>query len=634
MFKALIREVTRSLLGPARTKPPAADPQRGEHENIQSLFSAADGAKRAQMLAELKQRLHGTTGTIEERTRLGDWLLQTGTPLEAERAYREALKLGPQHARAQEGLGLALMQLGRLDEAYLHLETANKADPGNAEILTHWGLVELELGNLSKAASKFEKAVERDPSNAHAWHNLGLVALKQGQTALSLQYLEKAIALRPQHGLAHSNLALAYRQVDRLEEALTAAKRATELKLGNARVWVVLADLLINAGRFREAEEALEKAEAVEPGTPPTVIALGKLYTAWGRPRQARESYLKALSINPGNPEAESGLGQLELLLGQWAPGWQHYEARVHTENSPIRRFSTPTWDGRAPLTGPLLIHAEQGLGDIILFASCLPDLLSRVEGPCHVEAPPRLAELLARSFPQAHVISHEPASADSTWLDRLGPINMQLPIGSLPRWFRSQASDFPPRAGYLQADPQKVAAWRDQLAALPRPLIGITWRGGLITTASLQRSLELGDLARALQPLGGTLVCLQHGAVDEEVHALALTQSGNVATGLSGFADLDDLAALTKAVDVVVTVCSTQAHLTGALGHPGIVLVPANPNWRYGAEGPSMPWYPSLQLVRQDTLGDWSAPLSTLVERVSMMLTQDADSQTSTNHP
>jgi len=621
MLKNLLKEVGRSLRRP-KGSGSAEAPQADTSSALRKAFSLGSEVGRYALIDDLKTKLDRNDANQSDWTLLGDWLLQASRLPEAEAAYRRSLTHQPTNARAQEGLGLVLLQSGRLEEAYLHLETASKADPQNAEVWVHWGLVDLEWGNLGAAARKFEHALERDQQNHHAWHNLGLVALKQGQTVASIHHLERAVALKPDHGLAFSNLALAFRQAERPDDALRAAHRATELKLGNARVWVILGDMLINAGRFDEAESAFQQGRELEPDSAAVYVGLGKLYAACARPNEARSAYERALILAANMPEARGGLAQLDLLLARWATGWDLYEARRETDGSPVRKMPCPEWDINAqPSEGTLLIHAEQGLGDILLFASCLPDLLARLSLPCQIEAPPRLHALLERSFPQARVIEHEPSNRDLSWLNTIEPISCHLPLGSLPQVLRRHSNDFPAHRGYLQADPQAIQRWRSELdrhqAQFPsqqsRPRIGIAWRGGLVGTAQAQRTLALDALVQALQPLEATLVCLQYGEVGDELAQLQQRGGPAVAPGISGYGSLDDMAALTCAVDAVVTVCSTQAHLTGALGRPGVVLVPANPNWRYGATGDRIPWYPSLKLARQTKLGDWQTPLRAL---------------------
>lgn len=563
------------------------------------------------MTHDLRQTLASKPDDVRGWTQLGDWLFTQALYAECESAYRQALQTSAMHARAQEGLGLALLRQGRLEEAHRHLELAHKADANNADILIHWGLVDLELGNLARAAERFQEAIDRVPNNAHAWHNLALVALKQGAVEQSIALLQRAIELKPDHGLAYSNLAMALRRNDQLQPALQAAHKATKLKRNNARVWVVLADMQMNLGDFQSAQGSLAQAEQIDPRHIGLHVARGKLHMALGEHAQARQAFDLALSIDSSNADAQGGLGELQLLLGEWATGWDLYEARCRVEATPVRRYPYPAWEGQALQGKTVLIHAEQGMGDIILFASCLGNLIER-GAHCVIEVRQRMVELFSRSFPEAQVIGRAANAPLLEWPDGMPAIDYQLPFGSLPRWFRRDGGSFPKgRPAYLRAEPSKVANWQQALRSDERKSIGIAWRGGVAGTAKLQRSMSLLDLVQALPSPDVRLVCLQYGEVDEELRHAEAATGVSVHAGLSGLANLDDLAALTAACDGVITVCSTQAHLTGALGLPGLVLVPSNPSWRYLHDGEQMPWYPSLMLARQSTPGDWQSALS-----------------------
>jgi Flp pilus assembly protein TadD len=607
MLKTVLSELRRSLSRKAATTGPVVDPL----ETWRSAFGGASSEERLSLLARLDAAIEAAPERKQGWTLRGDWRLRLGRLAEAEQDYRRSLQIDPMSPSAHEGLGLVLLQARRLEEAYLHFELAHKIQPMNADILTHWGLVALEMGNLSDAHTKFERAVERDARNPHARHNLGLVEAKRGRPEQGIEYLRRAIELKPDHGLAHSNIALAYRDAEQLEQAVAAAHRAAELKPDNARVWVVLGDVLVDAGRLEEAHQALQQAAKLAPQSAAPQIALGKLFTACGRLAEGELAYRSALTVSPGDPEAEGGLGQLELLQGHFAAGWDAYEARKRAASAPVRTFPFSEWAGE-DLTGrTILVHAEQGLGDIILFASCLPAVIARA-GHVVVETHPKLARLFTRSFPSATIVGRDVGEPCLDWLHGLPAIERQISIGSLPRLLRRASPDFPPHDGYLHVDESSVEAWRERLAKIgPGPTIGIAWRGGLVRSGGTQRSLALELLLTALQPIGARLVSLQYGDVGAEVAAARLKCGIAIEHHPEALVDQADAAALTCAVDAVVTVCSTQAHLTGALGQPGCVLVPANPNWRYGAIGSSMPWYPSLYLARQNQLGDWSSALT-----------------------
>jgi hypothetical protein len=333
----------------------------------------------------------------------------------------------------------------------------------------------------------------------------------------------------------------------------------------------------------------------------------------------------------------------LLLLQARWADGWPFYEARRHATYRAVRDLPLTAWDGQESLTSKrLLVHSEQGLGDVILFSSCLGALLG-MGARVTFEVPPRLARLMRRSFPDVDVLGHDYGDAGLAWLGEPLAYERELAAGSMPMHFRRTAESFGSGKPFLRADPQAVAHWRAQLLAPDRQgfVLGISWRGGLVHTGGEQRSIALLDLLDTLAPVldgqhaaagesvdGDTapivsvsLLSLQHGEVDAEIGAAQSATGRIIHRGPPNRADLDDIAAATCACDAVLTVCSTQAHLTGALGQTGLVLVPSNPNWRYGAAGSRTPWYGSLTLVRQQALGDWNVALGQAADWLAKQL-------------
>lgn len=551
--------------------------------------------------------------SAEAWTLLGDTYLHIKQPYAAEKAFTTALGISPKHAPAREGLGLVLMQTTRWAEASKHLGIAHQLDRASTEILVHWGLALLGSGNLKAAHNRFQMALERDANNAYAWLNLGLVDTHRGAWFNAIGHFQKALAIKPDFAEALHNLALACRHTGNLTQSIQATTRLTELHSRHAAHWVLLGELYLNTGALELAQNAIQRALETDPGNPDIYVTQAALYSARREFGDAEGVLKTALALTRENPNAQLEMGHLHLLQKRFDTGWDLHEARRHIAESPVRQFPQPEWTGEPLTDRTVLVHAEQGLGDTIMFAHCLPDLL-QIAGHVVIEVSTRLAPLFARSFPQATVVGRDPQAADLDWLSQLPTdIDYQVPIGSLPRYFRRNATQFAPHAGYLQADSARVAHWREKLARFRRPVIGVAWRGGLPQTGREQRSLSLDSLGPLLRNSPAQWISLQYGeSAAQEVADLA-QQGIDLPHWPETLANQDEVAALTCALDAVVTVCSTQAHLTGALGRPGWVLTPFSPNWRYGAEGDMMSWYPSLRLLRQTGHGDWSAPFATL---------------------
>jgi hypothetical protein len=177
----------------------------------------------------------------------------------------------------------------------------------------------------------------------------------------------------------------------------------------------------------------------------------------------------------------------------------------------------------------------------------------------------------------------------------------------------RRRAADFPQRS-YLHADPARVRAWRERLAACgPGPKVGISWRGGTPTSRSGLRSLELARFAPFLAGVPAVWVSLQYSDCREELDGFARRHRVTVRHWQEAIDDYDETAALVSALDVVVSVCTAIVHLSGSLGQRALVMVPHAAEWRYGAAGETMPWYPSVRLFRQRARGDWDAVFEAL---------------------
>jgi hypothetical protein len=226
-------------------------------------------------------------------------------------------------------------------------------------------------------------------------------------------------------------------------------------------------------------------------------------------------------------------------------------------------------------------------------------------------ESNTRLAPLFRRSFPQA-TIHGANKEEDHAWLQALPRVDFQIAIGSLPLHYRGARVDFPAHRGYLVADAARVKHWRTRLdASRARLHVGIAWRGGSLRTRQFTRSLTLPHWAPLLAQPDVDFVSLQYGqAVDDlaqlrDVHRITVRNFGGE------FSDIDELAAVIGALDLVITVDNTVAHLAGALGRRVWILLPFAPEWRYLRSGDTMPWYPSARLFKQTRPREWESVLT-----------------------
>ena len=537
---------------------------------------------------------------------LGEVRSAQGRHADAAAAFRSALQRDANLGEAHLGLARALAAAGDQDGAILSIQQAERLIPDRAEVWSEYGLVQLALGNLESAWGKFRRAATLRPDQASPWINLAIIENRRGNIGQSVEYLRKATELEPGLGVAWSNLGLALRDLELLDEAERALRRAREIRPRHPQTCVNLAAVLLDQGRIDEATALYREALGFDPHLVGAGVGLAEAQIRAGAYDTARATYERVLAQSPDDALARTGLGQLQVGLRDFAHGWANYESRFRTDQVARRAFPYPRWDGRPLAAARLLIHAEQGIGDMILFASCFADALRAAPGAV-VEAPEKLERLFARSFPGA-AVRRTAGAAFPEWLAEFPDIGATIPAGSLMGLYRSGERSFPAERGYLRADPARVERWRDRLARLGGGLkVGVSWRGGFFRTGRQARSVPLDEWLPILATPGCRFVNLQYTPdAEADLAELESRCGAHVEHWPEAIADYEETAALVAALDLVITVCTAVAHLSGALGQRVWILAPAVPSWRYLAHGETLPWYPSARMFRQRLGAPW----------------------------
>jgi tetratricopeptide (TPR) repeat protein len=519
----------------------------------------------------------------ELRDRIGR-LLARGASVDARAVAEEAADRFPEHAEINALCGRACLAAGDAESALDYAYLALHHDPGNERAFQARIAALEQLGRHGEIPAACEELLKARPRHADA-----------------LLRLARAAQAARDHGRAAELLAQVVEQEPRNVAALN------DLGLLLAR----------ELAEFERGEALLRRALEVAPESGDARANLAWLRCERGAYEEGFRLFDEQVARAPEDHELRLMRAVARLKRGDFAAGWDEYEARFASPLATRRPYAFPLWDGSPRQEGALLVYGEQGLGDQIMFASCLPELLTRVPD-CIVECNPRLGRLFERSFPGARVVTAAQDDPAPAWLAEPGSmrarIRAQVPIGSLPRWFRRSAADFPRHADFLRADPARVQEWRKRLAAYGAgPRIGVSWRGGTASSRRGLRSLELAQLAPVLADVPATWVSLQYTDCRAELAGLAQRHGVTIHHWQEAIDDYDETAALVAALDAVVTVCTALVHLSGGLGQRTLVLVPYAAEWRYGAAGEAMPWYPSVRLLRQRSPGGWAD----LLERV-----------------
>lgn len=460
----------------------------------------------------------------------------------------------------------------------------------NAPASTASGPVRLKLSDAVKqaealcakgqldAAEKIAHAIlQKQPKQPQTMQVLASIAERRGDPERAIAILREALIGADTDALALMNLCRALRVLGRLKES-------------------------------REAGEA-----AVRIGTVPAAISdLGDTYSALGEHDLALQAFEHAVARQPQLPRAHLGLAHALLMKGEFRAGWTEYEWRYKLANTKdiLPKFAQPIWNGMPLKASRLLVICEQGFGDCFQFARYLPMVAERVASVvigCGPEIRTILANVAGRAFDTYERWEHLP------------PFQYQITISSLPMVFGTTLETIPAKVPYLSADPVKAAAWRERLdaAAQARKKVGFVWQGRPAHPNDRLRSTGLGPLTKLVELETVFPVSLQIGAGREQLaQHPARTRMLDVADEIR---DFGDTAAVVSALDCVVTIDSAVAHLAGALGKPCFVMLSHAGEWRWMEKRTDSPWYPTLELVRQQTGGEgWDGVVAHIARRLT----------------
>lgn len=538
-------------------------------------------------------------------------LHNSGNIVEAEALYDKVLKVDASNGDALNLKAIIAHQRGRNEEALKLLARAAVAYPSFADVPFNKGTVLGALGRSDEAIAAYSQAIRLRPDYAGARLNLGQTLHASGRTREAIDAFREMTRVCPTDARGFYNLGVCLEKAFPKEavlqkrdaiaqEGLAAFARALTLDPHNAEAYAALSTLQFHLGHYGEAMTQLRTAIALKPTWASAWQNLGGQLEAIGDRRGALAAYDHALSLDPSHASAVINRGMTQLALGQFSDGWEGYLRRFESSDFPFtaRQWPWPAWNGEDLSDKNILIWSEHGVGDQILFAAMIPEIAARAR-ECVIECEQRLVPLYQRSFPGLEVIPSTPKAVAAL---SARTFDYQRSLMDLGRWLRPSLGAFPNRRRVLRADPHRCAALRARYQAGQRSkkLVGISWRS-INPTVGHQKSLALADFAPLLDTQELTFVNLQYGDVSKEIAALpdvTICQDPEI----DSLKDLDQFAAQISALDAVVSVSNTGAHMAAALGVPTCLYVPDGSKrlWYWLDEGSFTPWYRTARLWRR----------------------------------
>ncbi len=513
----------------------------------------------------------------------------------------EGQRANPFDGRFMDLSAMIHLQQGQPDAALAQVNNAISLEGGNSDYHAHKGMIMKALDRMEDARQAYEAAVELAPNSVLAHYNLAILLREMRDFETALTHNKLAAELAPDFDRALNNLGISYQELGYFDEAKDAYRKCLAVNPGHvgatAHLISVLAqdDDLVAAAAL--AKEALQKW----PEEPELLNILSFTLLRSGDRAGARQAVDDAIRLAPDFAQARYARAMMSLAEEDFEAGWQDFEWRVKRPNFwPKRRYDAVLWDG-APFAGKtLLVHWEQGFGDILQFARYLPILRREMKswpgGETNrilFDCPKKLMDL----FDGLDGIDEIGDFGDAP-----PPIDLYAPVMGLPLRLPSVKEATP-------ADTPYIANTLTEYFHVPAPAagslkVGLTWAS------------DHGDQYRNkvctiddLRPLFGlenvSLYGLQFGAPAEELAPYVNNETVfNLADDLGDFVHT---ATVVDQMDLILSIDTYIVHLAGAMNKPCWVMLPFAADWRWFLDRDDSPWYPNTRLFRQPTAGDWA---------------------------
>jgi len=615
------------------------DPNHVEsHNNLGNALKEQGRLEKAQR--EFRRAIGLRPGYFNAHYNLGNVLVDLGRIPEAIHHYQEAIALKPGFAKGHYNLGQALRAQGKLHEAAAHYEQAIAFEPGWAEAhrqlaglycdlgrltdseashrranelepdsvvgLRDWAAILDRLCHTGKAIDVRRRLCELAPQDVQHWFELGLCLQQDHKPAEAREAYLRAQEIDPGYPMLQNNLAGTFLDLDEPRRVIEILDQVIGESSDDARPFINLGAAYRQTFQLSRSVAMFERAIAIDPRNSLAYSNFGLTLKELQRWDEAGAAFKRAMALDPNFVGARWNLAMWQLLQGDYVDGWRNHEARW--EGSPELRgkrhvgLTQRLWEGQ-PLAGKtLLVWGEQGYGDALQFARYVPLIAQHVHaqgGRMLYCCFGRLLPLFRRSFADCF-----DAIVPDT-VKPMPPFDYHCPLLSLPLRFGTTLETLPAQIPYLILDQQKVDSWRAQLAGETRLKVGLVWAGNPTHQRNPFRSVGVEAYTQAFKDIRGVaFYSLQFDAAEDVRQGQAAGLP--IVDHTTAMTDYDDSAAFVRNLDLVVTTCTSAAHLAGAIGAPTWLLLDVNPHWVWLTDREDSPWYPTLRLYRQGAYRDW----------------------------
>ncbi len=503
----------------------------------------------------------------------------------------------------------ASYQQGKLADAEAVCTRILAAAPGDFDALHLLGLLRHQQMRDAEALELIGAVLKRAPRSPEVLNNYGLILAALARHEEALAHFDRALAISAGYLHALKNRARALKALSRHEQALAAHEAVLAAKPDELDALNECGGLHLRLGRPAAAIACYDRALAIAPRLVQLHINRATALAAARRFDDALHGLASAIAIQPDCAEAHYRASLIHLRRGDFKHGWRGFAWRLRTERAPkMRQVAAPLWLGGQPLDGKtILLLSEQGFGDTIQFLRYAP-LVAALGAAVILDVPCELKALAAAVPGVAAVFDHDEPTP---------PVDFYSPLLSLPLSFQTELATVPANVPYLRPSDDRLRRWRERMPQNGRRTVGICWAGSKAHLNDHNRSIGLDRFARILAVPNLNFVSVQKEISEAEA---AILRDHHVAALGRELRDFADTAAVLAMLDLLVAVDTSVAHLAGALGKAVALLLPFAPDWRWMDDRSESPWYPTMRLFRQATIGDWDGVLERLCRELSAM--------------
>ena len=520
-------------------------------------------------------------------------------------AYRAILKRHPEAAPCWSNLGAALRKLGRQDEGLQVLLQGERRCPVAVDLGYNLGNALTDTGDHEGALQRYRAVLSRDPQHLQAALGGGTALMRLGRFEESVDHYGTALGRHPDNAVLYNALGWTLWNLRRVEAAAAAYRRAIAIDPAPAYYHTNLHLALSRLGRYAEDERQLREAAARGADSPPVLAALGQALLDNGRLEAGLQYCDAALAVDPDHLGARLGRARANFLAGRHAAAWPDYRWRRRHKTWRAPAVTGRDWEGQDLDGHSILLHGEQGLGDLIQFARYAP-LVARGGARVVLYCPPRLARLLRRLPDVSEVVPTDRPCPRTDWVCSL------LDVPGLLQ------SDLHPAPGACPYLPTHTPP-RPLLPPTRRFRVGIVWAGNPDNERDRHRSCRLDDFAALIELPGTEFVSFQVGPRAGELQESGWR--GLIRESGEKLAPFETTADALAEVDLVITVDTAMAHLAGALARPVWTLLAFAPDWRWQLGRIDTPWYPTMRLFRQPAPNDWAGAFREVRRKLAALL-------------